>query len=283
MTYTTLVSTQTLKAHLGDPEWAIIDCRFSLTDSGYGRHAYLEAHIPGAIYAHLNSDLSGPIVPGKTGRHPLPSILSIVDTLSKWGIDANVQVVAYDDVGGALAAARLWWILHWLGHENVAVLDGGWKQWHHEGYPVQSGNETRKSRIFIAKPRPELVVDTKEVEKIRRDPRYRLLDSRTLARYHGREEPIDPVAGHIPGALSAPYLDNLDDSERFFPKKELKNRYKKILGRIPPERTVFYCGSGVTAAQNILALAHCGLGDARLYAGSWSEWITDPERPIGKE
>ena len=282
MAYKTLVSIQTLETHLKDPKWAIVDCRFSLTNSEYGRRTYLETHIPGAIYAHLNEDLSGPIIPGKTGRHPLPPIPTFVNTLTNWGIDTSIQVVTYDDVGGSLAAARLWWMLRWLGHENVAVLDGGWQNWYRGGLPIRAGNETRSPREFTPLPRPEEVITTDEVETLRQDSNYCLLDSRTPERYSGKEETIDPLAGHIPGALSAPHLDNLDDDGQFLPPKELRNRFEKILNGVPPERTVFYCGSGVTAAQNILALSHSGLGNARLYAGSWSEWITAINRPIGK-
>lgn len=282
MTQYTLISARELLSNLGKPNLAIIDCRFSLTDSDYGRRDYLAAHIPGALYADLIEDLSGHIIPGKTSRHPLPEITSFTDTLSGWGIDENVKVIAYDDVGGALAASRLWWMLRWLGHANVVVLDGGWEQWIREGYPTRSGIEIRSRREFIPTPHPDMIVNAEEVEALRCNPNYRLLDSRTKERYQGENETIDPVAGHIPGAQSAPYLENLDDSGRFLPPKVLKKRFEKLLNGVDPERTIFYCGSGVTAAHNVLALAHSGLGDTKLYVGSWSEWITDPDRPIGK-
>ncbi len=282
MTYTTLISTAALAAILNDPDWAIVDCRFSLADTEQGRHDYRQNHIAGAIYAHLDDDLAGSIIPGKTGRHPLPEIETFVQTLSRWGIDRRVQVVAYDNSGGAIAA-RLWWMLRWLGHEAVAVLDGGWSRWQREGRPVNDGWQARQARTFTAHPRPELIATTAEVARIRTDPNYRLFDSRSLERYRGQVEPIDPVAGHIPGAIPLPFADNIGPDGRFLPPDELKTRFESQLGEIPAERTIFYCGSGVTAVQNIVAMAHAGLGEARLYVGSWSKWITDPSRPVATE
>lgn len=282
MSYTTLISSSELVNHIADPNCAIVDCRFSLDDAGRGRKDYLHAHIPGAVYAHLNEDLSGQIIPDKTGRHPLPSPEAFAQTLSNWGIDAGVQVVAYDDKGGAMAAARLWWMLRWVGHDAVAILDGGWPQWKKKGYPVASGVETRKTGVFIPRVRNDLLFSSSDVIKILQNQNFRLIDSRSADRYRGENETIDPVAGHIPGALSAPFANNLDSNGLFISQKDLKDRFQRLLGDVPPERTVFYCGSGVTASHNLLALAHAGLGDARLYSGSWSEWITNPEHPIAK-
>lgn len=281
MPYTTLISVQELRNHIDDPDWAIIDCRFSLEDAERGRHAYLNAHIPGAVYAHLNEDLSGQIIPGRTGRHPLPPQEKFIQTLSKWGIGPDVQVVAYDDKGGSMAA-RLWWMLRWVGHDAVAVLNGGWPQWQKNNYPARSGTEIRKPEIFIPKIRNDLLFRADDVLDIVNNSNFRLLDSRSADRYRGENETIDPVAGHIPGAVSAPFSENLNPDGCFLSQEELRARFLKLLDDVPPERTVFYCGSGVTAAHNLLALAHAGLGDARLYAGSWSEWITDPERPVAK-
>lgn len=280
MVYTTLITTAELATRLGDPDWAIIDCRFSLEAPERGRHDYQQAHIPGAVYAHLEEDLSGPVRPGKTGRHPLPEVEEIARRLSQWGIDSRVQVVAYDAASGAMAAARLWWLLRWLGHEAVAVLDGGWHHWQNEGRPTQSGVECRAPRTFFPRPRPELVVSTSDVLALLNSPEFRLLDARSPERYRGEHEPIDPVAGHIPGAVCVPYLDNLGSDGRFLPPEQLRARFENLLHAVPTDRVVCYCGSGVTAAHDLLALAHAGLGDARLYAGSWSEWITDPHRPI---
>ncbi len=309
---TTLISTAELALHLNDPDWAIFDCRFSLADSERGRRDYAQAHLPGAIYAHLNEDLSGPIVPGVTGRHPLPAIELAATKFSQWGIDAEAQVVVYDDSGGGMAA-RLWWLLRWLGHEAVALLDGGWPKWQSEGRGAKGGVEIRTARHFIPHPRPELVIATAEVEASLRSapvelrthpertlseasaapkweskdaltmpPDFKLFDSRTADRYRGENETIDPIAGHIPGAISVPYPDNLKSDGTFRSAEELQARFTSFLGDTPADHAAFYCGSGVTAAQNILALKHAGLGDARLYAGSWSEWITDPKRPVDK-
>jgi thiosulfate/3-mercaptopyruvate sulfurtransferase len=280
MNYTTLISTEELAQHLGDPDWAIIDCRFALADTGLGRREYRQAHIPGAVYAHLDEDLSGPVTPGVTGRHPLPAVEAISRKLSEWGIGPGVQVAAYDGSGGAIAAARLWWLLHWLDHPAAAVLDGGWQAWQAEGRPIRTGEETRPAQSFTPGLRNELLASAGEVEEISHDRSYRLLDARAHDRYLGQNETIDPVAGHIPGAVSAPYAGNLTPQGKFRPAEELRQRYLQLLGEVSPERAVIYCGSGVTAAHNLLAMAHAGLGLARMYAGSWSEWITNSEHPI---
>lgn len=279
MHYTTLVTSEELAAHLDDPRWVIVDCRFTLGQPERGRHAYLEAHIAGAVYAHLDQDLSGPVVPGQTGRHPLPAVERIAQTLGGWGIDATAQVIAYDDAGGAYAA-RLWWTLRWLGHDNVAVLDGGWQRWQATEGPTRSGNEERPGAVFIAQPRPQMVVDAVRMLGLLHDPAYRIVDSRSPERYRGEQEPIDPVAGHIPSAVSGPSSAVLGPDGRFLPSEALAEHFQTLIGPVTPEQTVFYCGSGVTAAHNLLALAHARLGDAVLYAGSWSDWITDPQRPV---
>jgi thiosulfate/3-mercaptopyruvate sulfurtransferase len=278
--YQTLISTSELFLHLNDPEWAILDCRFTLDDSEKSRNDYEKAHIPGALYAHLNEDLSGAAIPGVTGRHPLPDVGVAAQTFARWGIGSGVQVVAYDDMGGSLAAARAWWIAHWMGHAAAAVLDGGWQKWLREGRPVRGGLETRLARRFEPSPRQELLASTDEVELIRQDPTSRLFDARSGERYCGQNETIDPVGGHIPGAVLAPRSENLNPDGVFLGVDILRDRYQALLGDISPNRAVFYCGSGVTATHNILAMQHAGLGWTRLYVGSWSEWITDPQRPI---
>jgi thiosulfate/3-mercaptopyruvate sulfurtransferase len=279
MPYTTLISASELAQHLADPDWAVVDCRFSLSDTGRGRRDYQQAHALGAVYAHLDEDLSGPVIRGKTGRHPLPEVETVARTFSNWGIDADVQVVAYDDTGGSMAA-RLWWLLRWLGHDAVAVLNGGWQRWIGDGRDIRAGVETRSPRSFTPHVRPDLVVSTGEVLAALRDPGFKLFDSRTADRYLGENETIDPVAGHIPGARSAPYPDNLGRDGTFLTPEDLRARYTALLGEAPADQVAFYCGSGVTAAHDLLAMAHAGLGEGRLYAGSWSEWITDPTRPI---
>lgn len=278
--FTDLISTTELVKHLNDPNWAILDCRFTLADTERGRRDYQIRHIPGAVYAHLDEDLSGPVVKGVTGRHPLPSAEAAAVKFSAWGIDDQVQVVVYDDAGGALAAVRAWWMLRWLGHRAVAVLDGGWQSWQMAAFTVRPEIDMRLTRQFIPHPDPSLLVTTSEVETLYLDPGYLLFDSRTEDRYHGQNETIDPVAGHIPGALSAPYLTNLNPNGTFRSREELRSRFEKIMGIIPAERTIFYCGSGVTSIHNILAMEYAGLGQAKLYAGSWSEWIANGKRPV---
>ncbi len=280
MTYTTLISTLELDDHLDDPDWVIIDCRHQLKDTEYGRRAYAQAHIARAIFTDLKNDLSGPIIPGQTGRHPLPTVESEVQKFSAWGIDPKTQVVAYDDVGGALAAARLWWLLRWLGHDRVAVLDGGWTKWQAEGRRTRSGTEDRSTRVFTPHVRSEFLLTADDVLRSIGEPDFRLLDTRSADRFRGENEIIDPIAGHIPGAISAPYSQNLDRGSVFKSKEELRAHYASLLGDVSAERSAIYCGSGVTAAHTVLAIMHAGLGDAKLYAGSWSEWITDPDRPI---
>ncbi len=279
MTYTTLISTAELAQHLADPDWAIVDTRFSLTETEAGRRDYQQAHIPGAVYAHLDEDLSGPIIPGKTSRHPLPAIETFAQTLSNWGIDSGTQVVVYDGRGGIIAG-RLWWMLRWLGHDAVAVLDGGWPQWVKEGRPTKAGLETRSPRTFTPNPRPELLVQVDEVAAMSQGSEARLVDCRAWERYRGEQEPLDPVAGHIPGAICLPVTENLGPDERLLPPEVLRERFTALLDDRSPEEVVFYCGSGVSAAHNLLAMAHIGLDGARLYVGSWSEWITDSTRPV---
>jgi len=281
MSYTTLVTVPELNLHIADDNWAVVDCRFSLGETERGRRDYLQAHIPKAVYAHLNEDLSGTIITGKTGRHPLPSVTSFAETLANWGIASGIQVVVYDDAGGAIAA-RLWWMLNWVGHEEVALLDGGWQAWQSRGLPVASGREYRPRKRFEAHARPEATVDAGRVEEIRNDPHHLLLDARSVVRFRGEVEPIDPVAGHIPGAVSAPYQENLTPEGTFLPPETLRRHFENLLKAVPSENVICYCGSGVTAAHNLLALAHAGLGRGRLYAGSWSEWITFPGRPVAK-
>lgn len=279
MDYKTIIPGNVLRNYLEDPNWVIIDCRFSLEDSDEGMREYLKAHIPGAIYAHLDEQLCGTIIPGKTGRHPLPTVDDISRTFSNWGIDDQVQVIGYDDRGGAIAA-RLWWMLRWLGHDRVAVLDGGWSNWVSSGNPISEAKANPKSRTFTPKIRSDLLMEVHDVVEGLEKGKIRLLDSRAPERFRGEEEPYDSVAGHIPGAISCPFALNLDENGYFLSADELRVRFEKALGEYPIDTAVFYCGSGVTGAHNVIAYLHAGLGDAKLYAGSWSEWITDTHRPI---
>jgi len=275
----TLIDPTDLATRLRDPLWRVVDCRFSLAAPDRGRADYRRSHIPGAVYAHLDEDLSAPVQAGRTGRHPLPDPRRLARTLGDWGIDASTQVVAYDDGSGGVAA-RLWWLLRWLGHEAVAVLDGGWAAWTAEGLPTDAAEASSPRRRFQASPRPELVLTADEAARWATDGRHALIDAREAIRYRGEAEPIDPVAGHVPGALSAPYLDNLGPDGRWLSAEVLARRYAALLGDRPAGDCAVYCGSGVTAAHDALAMVHAGLGEPRLYAGSWSEWITDPARPV---
>lgn len=277
--FKTLISVEELTSILGQTNTVIIDCRFSLADKEGGRKDYLQAHIPNAVYAHLDDDLSSPIIEGQTGRHPMPVVATIAQQLGEWGIDEHTQVIAYDQSHGGLAA-RLWFLLKWLGHENVAVLNGGWKHWIENGGTTSSEASTIESKIFKANPNPDLLVDVQFMEANIDNDDYIYFDSRTAPRYRGEEEPIDPVAGHIPSAISAPFLDNLGADGLFLDKTALAQRFVNILKDLPRGKAVFYCGSGVTACHNLLAMHHLGLTSPKLFPGSWSEWIVDENRMI---
>ena len=273
-----IISSDLLAKHLGDPLWAIIDCRFDLTKTEEGEESYLAAHIPGAGYAHLDRDLSGPTT-GQNGRHPLPDRQAMTVTFGRLGISSEHQVVAYDQ-STSMFASRLWWMLRYAGHERAAVLDGGWAKWHHEGLPAHSGRELRKPTAFAPNWRQELLLDAKAVLKSLKEPGLKLLDARSAKRFDGSTESLDPIGGHIPGALNHPCQTNLRENGTFHDSAELRQRFKALLGSTPPEKIVSYCGSGVTACHNLLALARAGLDGGKLYPGSWSEWCSDPSRPV---
>ncbi len=274
----TLVDHATVAAHLDDANWVVIDCRSALGDLVEGQRRYAAGHLPGAHHAHLEGDLSGPITAG-SGRHPLPEPQALADRFGRWGIGNDSQIVAYDDAGGA-DAARLWWLARWLGHEQVAVLDGGVQAWVGAGRELVAGVPELRPRHFVGAARDELWLDASEVlELVQGDADGLLVDARGAARYSGSEEPIDPVAGHITGAVNLPFTGNLGADGRFLAPAELAARFRAALGTHAPTEVVAYCGSGVTACQALLAMEHAGLRGARLYAGSWSEWLRDPTRP----
>ena len=276
MSFTTLISTETLAAHLG--EWAVVDCRFDLANESWGREQYAAAHVPAAVYASLNDDLSGPRT-GSNGRHPMPADDALVAMLERLGIGNDTQVVAYDQDAGSYAS-RLWWLLRYAGHDAVAVLDGGFAKWAAEGRPVRSGHETRAHARFQPSFNRNLVVTVDEVDSRRADGRTLLVDARAAERFEGRSETIDKVAGHIPGARNRFFRDNLGPGGTMLPPDVLRTAFTGVLdGRLPKE-AVMYCGSGVTACHNLLAMAHAGLDGSPLYTGSWSEWSSDPSRPI---
>lgn len=276
MIQTTIVSTDILAAHLAD--WAVVDCRFDLQDDAWGREQYRASHVPGAVYASLGDDLAAQRSP-TSGRHPLPPIEALAALFSRLGIDRHTQVVAYDQDTG-LFAARLWWSLRYLGHDAVALLDGGWAKWTRERRPERSGDETRAPRTFVPASRPEMAVAIDEV-MARMHARDRLLiDARGAERFEGRSEPLDRVAGHIPGATNHFYRWNLAEDGTMLPPDQLRAKYAALLGDRAADDAIVYCGSGVSACHNVLAMAHAGLHGMRLYVGSWSEWSQDPARPI---
>jgi thiosulfate/3-mercaptopyruvate sulfurtransferase len=277
--HTTIVSTDTVAAHL-DVGWVVVDCRFDLQNEQWGRNQYLTSHIPGAVYASLSHDMAGPKT-GSNGRHPLPSIEALSATLGRLGITRDTQVVAYDQDSG-MYASRLWWLLRYAGHDAVAVLDGGWAKWVREGRPTAHGEEGSQPATFVAAPRPDMRIGVDEVTAQLGNPNTLLVDARAAERYEGRTEPIDRVPGHIPGAVNHHYRANGADDFTLLSAEELRERFMKVLGSHAPSQAVMYCGSGVTACHNLLAMAHAGLPGARLYAGSWSEWSASPARPIEK-
>jgi len=276
--HTTLVSAATLAQHLSDSRWLIVDCRFDLAQPAAGEAAYRAGHIPGAIYAHLDRDLSSPITPG-TGRHPLPDPEHFAQTLGGWGVGADTQVIAYDADNG-MYASRLWWLLRWVGHRAVAVLDGGLKAWTAAGQPVSTEIPARQPTRFQARPNRELWLDADQVQARVQQPDWRLLDARAPERFLGKVEPLDKVAGHVPGARNHPFSTNLASDGRFGAPEELRRRYEQSQAGVADDHTIVMCGSGVTACHLLLAMEVAGKPGARLYAGSWSEWITDPRRGV---
>lgn len=275
--HSTLISTDILAPNL-DGDWVVVDCRFDLQNESWGREQYLAGHIPGAVYASLSHDMAGPKT-GTNGRHPLPSIEALSVTLERLGVSSGTQVVTYDQDSG-MYASRLWWMLRYMGHDAVAVLDGGWGKWVREGRPTRSGEETRSAATFVPAPRPEMRLSVNDVVSHLHDSRTLLVDARAPERYEGRTEPIDRVPGHIPGAVNHHYKSNAADDSTFLPPPVLRDNFVRLLDGHDPSEAVMYCGSGVTACHNLLAMAHAGLPGARLYAGSWSEWSADPSRPV---
>lgn len=276
---TTLVSTEALAAHLDDPHWVIVDCRFSLADTGYGRRVYGEGHIPGAHYLHLDYDLSGPITP-HTGRHPLPDPQVLSAKLQALGIGINRQVVVYDDSYGSMAV-RLWWMLRWLGHPAVALLDGNFQTWAREKRPLSKELPTVPQQgACPCLPERSAWVSVDEMEHIVAEKSHLLIDARNEMRFTGDIDPIDPVAGHIPGAINWVFEENLDIDGTYLPPEALRENYQALLKGRAPHEVIHVCGSGVTACHNLLAMEIAGLPGSRLYPGSWSEWIRDPQHPI---
>jgi thiosulfate/3-mercaptopyruvate sulfurtransferase len=278
--FTTLISPQQLAQLQSQNAVVILDCRFDLMNTSAGEQAYAVGHIPGALYAHLDRDLSGPITPA-TGRHPLPTIDTLAATLGQFGIDNQTQVVAYDANNG-MTAARAWWLLRWLGHDKVAVLSGGLQAWIQAGMPLSPAPGKVNAKQFVPKPRMDMLVTMQTVAELVNRSDWRVLDARAPERYRGEVEPIDPVAGHIPGAKNYPFVSNLNSHAELLASSELQSKFAQALDHIPSDHVVAMCGSGVTACHLLLAMQHAGLYGGKLYAGSWSEWIRDANRPVAK-
>lgn len=277
MSYTNFVKPAEAKVLIDAADVLFIDCSFALNDKEWGRKEYEKSHIPGALYADLDKDLSGKIISGVTGRHPLPEKADFEATLSGWGVTPTTQVIVYDAGAGFMAAARLWWLLKWAGHEQVAVLDGGKKVWAEKGFPLESGVVTPKPGTFTAHFNDTLLATAEEVMVATKEYGSCVIDSRTADRYAGQNETIDPVAGHIPEAISRPFNANITP-EGVVASQETVRGY--FAADFEKDNVIFYCGSGVTAAFNVLLSAYAGYPYPKLYAGSWSEWITDPGRPV---
>ncbi len=272
-----LVTVEWLAEHVSDPSIVVADCRFDLAQPRAGAMHYRQGHIPGAVYLDLEADLSGP-KQAHGGRHPLPDMQTFSRRLGAVGIDAEVTVVAYDAQQGS-NAARLWWMLRYLGHGRVKVLDGGWTAWVEGGHPVTTALPAAAARVFVPRPRPELLLELEELRRRQRRGGVRLIDSRAPERYRGEVEPLDPVAGHIPGAGNLPWTGNIDEQGKLKPVPALADRFEVLRGEGKP---VVYCGSGVTACVNLLAMEEAGISGAVLYLGGWSDWCSYPENPVAK-
>jgi thiosulfate/3-mercaptopyruvate sulfurtransferase len=277
MSFTTLVDVATLHSHLDDPNWLVVDVRHQLADTGYGERAYAGGHIPGAVFLHCDRDLSG-AMSGSNGRHPLPDPEKLGQRLGEIGIGATTQVVVYDDAQGMIAG-RLWWLLRWLGHDRVALLDGGLQAWQAAGQALTDVVPSLTPRVFVPLKQDRLVDAAFVLEHIE-TPHMHLVDARGPDRFRGENETMDPVGGHIPGAVNRFFKDNLLPDGRFKPAAELRAEWLAILAGSPPDLVVHQCGSGVSACLNVVAMEIAGLPGSRLYAGSWSEWCADPGRPV---
>jgi len=273
-----LVGPDELAQHIGDPDWRIFDCRHDLRQADYGAKAYAKAHIPGALFLHLDRDLSGPAT-GFNGRHPLPDPVVFAAKMAAGGVAATTRVVAYDNEGG-IFAARLWWLLRWLGHHDVAALDGGLAGWK-RGHRALDADVPHYPPSALAVEAGMAAVDAAHVLGHLDSAAMLLVDARSPERFRGQGETLDPVGGHIPGAANRFYFENLDDDGCFFkPAAELRQEFEALLAGRDPATVVQQCGSGVTACHNLLAMEIAGLSGSRLYPGSWSEWCIDPARPI---
>ena len=280
MEYSTIINNNILKQHLDDPDWMIFDCRHDPFDFGSGRQAFGVSHIPNAKFAHMSADLSSPSS-GNNGRHPLPAANVFIKRLENWGVDNTKQIVTYDD-SGSIYAARLWWMLRWIGHSKVAVLNGGWGHWCNLNFPTERtapALATTTTRFFDV-PRDTEWVSIQTIEAAVGNPLICMIDARSPQKFAGLDEQQDPIGGHIPGALNRFYRKNIDVNGCFLSPTLLKTEFQALIGNIPPENVIHQCGAGITACNNILAMEIAGLHGSKLYPGSWSEWCSNPLRPM---
>ncbi|MEO8803940.1 MAG: sulfurtransferase [Rudaea sp.] len=277
----TVIDAQDMDKLVRASDVLIVDCRFSLADTNGGARDFAQGHIPGAVYADLNRDLSDLSRPG-LGRHPLPDAAAFSALLGRWGWKPGMQVVAYDVANGAIAAARLWWMLRLVGVRDVAVLDGGLKAWTDVGFALTAESTHRQATLVKVQFDPNRIVDSAALERLLQKPQTVLIDARAVERYRGQVEPIDPIAGHVPGARNRPFSENLRADGHFKPAQQLRAEFDALLGKHDADDTVHMCGSGVTACHNLLAMEHAGLHGARIYAPSWSGWIADSRRPVAR-
>ena len=275
---TLLVTTGELARHLEDPDWVVIDTRHDLTNPDVGPRAYAQGHIPGAYFMHVDHDLAGPRN-GTNGRHPLPDLDEFAAKLNERGVGLGKQVVVYDDLAGNYAV-RLWWMLRWLGHDKVALLDGGYPLWVQEGRPVTQAVPAPRKGSFVPRPHLGDAVDVHYVRRFSESPDVKLVDARAAERFTGKHEAIDPVAGHVPGAINRFWKDNLEADGRFKAAHQLRGEFERLLAGTRAENVVHLCGSGVTACHNVFAMELAGLPGSKLYPGSWSEWVADPSRAV---
>ena len=281
MTYTTLIDVNTLATRLADPKLVVFDCRHDLAKPEWGGEVYAQSHLPGARFAHLDENLSGPKT-GKNGRHPLPDPVAFAQWLGQMGVGNDTQVVGYDSTGGTYGS-RLWWMMRWIGHDRVAVLDGGWDAWLKAGHAVTADVLTARATTLRVNLRPHAAVDVSSVLSNIGRKSFMVIDARANDRFHGQNETIDPVAGHIPGATNRFFKENLDAQGRFKAPNVLKSEFSAVLAGRAPTEIVHQCGSGVTACHNALAMEIAGLSGSKVFPGSWSEWIADRARPISTE
>lgn len=277
MLYETIISAQDLADNLDNPKWVILDARFNIDSEDEAKLSFPSEHIVGAQQADLADHMAGEIIPGKSGRRPLPPLDQFEQTIRSWGIDNDSQVVVYDSMNGIMAAARLWVLLNWAGHTKVALLDGGYQAWQAAGLPVDSAVKVPPTGTFTANFRPELIAELAEVEAATEDPSVLLFDSRSLS---DGIPSHDAIRGRIPSSGAADRALNSTSDGKWRTSEELKAHYDDVIGQAAPEQVIFYCGSGVTAAQNLVGMAHAGFRGAKMYPGSWSQWILDPERQI---